>query len=137
MRRFQCATAVIAMAIATIPAPADAQTIVYRERQSGLNLPSAPRPNGFDEVRTSDGTVCRSAMGGNGAYLDFGGIGGQASDGDFDTASIYGRVVVPLGRQPKRVDCSVLYQLEIERLQMELRAARAGLESAGDNWNNQ
>ena len=43
----------------------------------------------------------------------------------------YGRVVVPIGRTPKRLDCSRLYELEVERLQMELRLLKMGLAPDG------
>ena len=112
----------------------------------GFNLPSAPLPSGFDEVRASDGTTCRSSMSGNGAYLDIGGIGGQSNQsGKFDSATVYGRVVIPLGEKPGRIDCRSLYQLEIERLKHELRLVRSGGGSgqpAGnaswqkEGWNN-
>ena len=116
--------------------PARAQTI--NNSNFGFNLPAAPRPNGFDEVRTSDGTTCRSAMGGNGAYLDVGGIGGQGDNGHFDRGSVYGRVVIPLGERPGRIDCTSLYQLEIERLKLQLQAAKAGLRGAqAGDWNNE
>lgn len=36
-------------------------------------------------------------------------------------AGVYARVVVPFGRQPERLDCGRLFNLEIERLQMELQ----------------
>jgi hypothetical protein len=116
-------------------------------RNYGFSLPNAPMPNGFDEVRAADGTTCRSSMSGNGAYLDVGGIGGQ-SDGssNFDSGTVYGRLVIPLGQKPGRVDCRSLYQLEIERLKNELRLAKSGLGAGGaqggsgnwqkEGWNN-
>lgn len=82
-------------------------------------------PQGADEVRASDGTSCRSAVGGSGAYLDVGVIGNPNRSSASN--SYYGRVVVPLGRTPKRLDCSKLYELEVERLRMELELAKAGL----------
>jgi len=117
-------------------------------RNYGFNLPSPPAQSGFDEVRASDGTTCRSSMGGNGAYLDVGGIGGQsdASSGS-DNLTVYGRLIVPLGAKPGRIDCSSLYNLEIERLKAELRIARssvaggvAGRKTEGwdkTGWNNE
>ncbi|MBA90340.1 MAG: hypothetical protein CMJ43_06625 [Phyllobacteriaceae bacterium] len=85
-------------------------------------------PQGADEVRAADGTTCRSAVSGNGAYLDVGVIGTPKSSGaGGSTASAYGRIVIPLGRSPKRLDCSQLYALEVERLKMELRLMQMGL----------
>ena len=93
----------------------------------GLQLPQVPQPNGQDEIRAADGTTCRSSMASNNAYLDMGGIGGQGADGSFDSGTVYGRLIVPLGDIPKRLDCSSLYNLEIERLRNELQLIRAGL----------
>lgn len=93
-------------------------------QNTGFSLPGVTLPQGTDEVRASDGTSCRSAVGGNGAYLDVGVIGKPSTA---DDNSYYGRVVVPLGRSPKRLDCSKLYELEVERLKLELELAKAGL----------
>lgn len=93
-------------------------------QSAGFSLPGVTLPSGTDEVRAADGTSCRSAVGGNGAYLDVGVIGKQSSR---DDNAYYGRVVVPLGKMPKRLNCSALYELEIERLKLELELAKAGL----------
>jgi hypothetical protein len=93
----------------------------------GLQLPQVPQPNGQDEIRAADGTTCRSSMASNNAYLDVGGIGGQGVDGSFDSGTVYGRMIIPLGGVPNRLDCSSLYNLEIERLKHELELTRAGL----------
>ncbi|MGQ0671513.1 MAG: hypothetical protein ACT4N2_01345 [Hyphomicrobium sp.] len=97
----------------------------------GLNLPQAPLPNGSDEIRAADGTTCKSSMAGNGSYLDVGGIGSQGVDGAFNSGSVYARLIVPLGETPKRIDCTALYSLEIQRLQNELQLVRMGLNGAG------
>jgi hypothetical protein len=93
-------------------------------QNAGFSLPGVTLPSGTDEVRAADGTSCRSAVGGNGAYLDVGVIGKQSTSND---NAYYGRVVVPLGKMPKRLNCSALYELEIERLKLELELAKAGL----------
>ncbi len=97
----------------------------------GLQLPQVPQPNGQDEIRAADGTTCRSNAASNGAYLDVGGIAGQGIDGSFDSGTVYGRLIMPLGDIPKRLDCSALYGLEIERLKHELELVRAGLNGGG------
>jgi hypothetical protein len=91
---------------------------------TGFTLPGVTLPQGTDEVRAADGTSCRSAVGGNGAYVDMGLVGKQ---GVSNNGSYYGRVVVPLGKGPKRLDCTRLYDLEVERLKLELELAKAGL----------
>lgn len=98
--------------------------------QNSVNLPSAPSVSGQDVVRGADGTTCQSAVASGGPYLDVGVLQSQ----DFyarDTAALYGRVVFPLGRRSRRVDCTQLYKLEIERMRMELELLRVGT-SFGD-----
>ncbi|MEN0002223.1 MAG: hypothetical protein AAF940_15195, partial [Pseudomonadota bacterium] len=86
-------------------------------------------PTGHDEVRAADGTTCRSAVGGSGAYLDIGIIGNPQDIGSGSSA--YGRIVIPLGfKRRNRLDCSRLYQLEVDRLATELKLMQMGL-SAG------
>jgi hypothetical protein len=89
-----------------------------------FQLPGVTLSQGTDEVRAADGTSCRSSVGGSGAYVDMGLIGkkGVSNDGSY-----YGRLVVPLGKSSKRIDCSKLYELEVERLKLELELAKAGL----------
>ena len=99
------------------------------QNESGFNLPGVTLPQGQDEVHASDGTTCRSAVSGTGAYVDLGVIrGNNQSNNDVAT---YGRVVIPIGRSPKRVDCSRLYELEVERLQLELKLLKMGLGGDG------
>jgi hypothetical protein len=94
--------------------------------QNGFDLPGVTLPQGQDEVRAADGTTCSSAISGSGAYLDVGVIKSNRvlDSGEFAT---YGRVVIPLGRTPKRLDCARLYELEVERLQMELSLLKMGV----------
>jgi len=99
------------------------------QNQTGFSLPGVALPQGQDEVRAADGTTCRSAVSGNGAYIDMGVIGGQGiASGQMAT---YGRVVIPLGRTPTRLDCAKLYALEVERLKMELQLLKMGLARGG------
>ena len=94
------AGALAVLLFAALPANADDVN-----QNSGFSLPGVTLPQGTDEVRAADGTSCRSAVGGNGAYLDVGVIGKQRTA---DDNAYYGRVVVPLGKSPKRLDCSRL-----------------------------
>ncbi|MER8413524.1 hypothetical protein NKH52_03620 [Mesorhizobium sp. M1066] len=99
------------------------------QNESGFNLPGVTLPQGQDEVHAADGTTCRSAVSGSGAYVDLGVIRGNSQSNN-DVAT-YGRVVIPIGRTPKRVDCSRLYELEVERLQLELKLLKMGLGADG------
>ena len=99
--------------------------------QFGVNLPNATLPSGSDEVRAADGTSCKSAVGGNGAYLDSGVIGSPGGNGLSESGAIYSRIVIPLGETPRRLDCGALYDLEVQRLRAELQLARMGLADHG------
>ena len=107
---------------------AAAQDNYINQNISGFNLPGVSLSQGHDEVRAADGTTCRSAVGGSGAYMDVGIIGNPEQDQSGNSSmSAYGRIVVPLGKLPKRLDCSKLYDLEVQRLELELKLAQMGL----------
>ncbi|MBZ9763965.1 hypothetical protein LB553_24210 [Mesorhizobium sp. CA8] len=110
----------------------DILNLNLNQNQTGFSLPGVTLPQGQDEVHASDGTTCRSAVSGSGAYLDLGIIRGNnnSNQANSDIAT-YGRVVIPIGRTPKRVDCSRLYELEVERLQLELKLLKMGLGADG------
>ena len=109
-------------------APALADTNYYQNNsQFGMNLPGTTLPMGQDEIRTADGTSCRSSVGGDGAYMDMGVIGSPENADTSSAAAAYGRIVIPLGRKSGRLDCNQLYGLEISRLKMELALARQGI----------
>ncbi len=113
-------------------------------------MPSSPiNSRGGDEVRARDGTSCHqgnyvgptldvgvtgthntsSANSGqpiinNYNYNDNSGGSGMAnasSNSMGGDIGVYARVVIPLGDDPNRVDCTKLYNLEIERLELELK----------------
>ena len=133
MRKVFWAPQVLTVALAAVSAcvsPALAEDVYnLNQNESGFNLPGVTLPQGQDEVHAADGTTCRSAVSGSGAYLDLGVIRGNSQSNN-DVAT-YGRVVIPIGRTPKRVDCSRLYELEVERLQLELKLLKMGLGGDG------
>lgn len=43
---------------------------------------------------------------------------------DTEDMGVYGRITIPIGA-PKRLDCSRLYDLEVERLKAEIDALRS------------
>ncbi len=126
-----CAVAALSFAATLLAGQnAGAQDNFINQNISGFNLPGVTLSQGHDEVRAADGTTCRSAVGGSGAYMDVGVIGNPEQDSNGNSSmSAYGRIVVPLGRMPKRVDCSKLYDLEVTRLELELKLAQMGLGS--------
>jgi len=118
--------------------------------QQGIYLPPAPQgPGGEDTIEASSGTRCRQSINSNKGYLDIGVAGSVRSEvptGSRDPGSVfpngvfvtindrdrealaYARVTVPLGQQPKRLDCSRIYELEIERLRQEIALLKMNAE---------
>ncbi len=97
----------------------------------GVFLPQSPiGPGGEDSIETAEGTRCRQSMNGNGAYADLGMVGNKTRRADNpaallvsqqdDYALAYARVTIPLGKRPKRLDCTRLYDMEIARLKREI-----------------
>lgn len=99
-------------------------------------LPQAPNgPGGEDSIETGSGTRCRQSINSNGAYLDMGAVGNAASQVQGDPrlffnlqpereGMAYARVTIPLGRRPKRIDCTSIYELELARLRQEIELLR-------------
>ena len=118
--------------------------------QQGIYLPSAPQgPGGEDTIESASGTRCRQSINSNKGYVDVGVAGSARSkvpmgsreagsanpNGVFVTindrdreALAYARVTIPLGNQPQRIDCSRIYELEIERLRQEIAVLRMNAE---------
>lgn len=106
---------------------------------NGLYLPSAPTGSGGeDSIETSSGTRCRQSMNSNGAYLDVGMAGTAApdtkgnaygyaySDNRSREATAYVRMTIPLGHRPERIDCSRIYELELDKLRREVELLKMG-----------
>ena len=99
-------------------------------------LPPPPvGPGGDDSITTSEGVRCSQSINSNGGYLDLGVAGGDLNtyySTDLDSrpqrAVGYARIIIPLGEAPRRLDCSRLYDLEIQRLKAEIEMLRIGLE---------
>ncbi|EKF20952.1 hypothetical protein [Nitratireductor pacificus] len=141
MRKIYCQAAVLISTPALFLFSGSAlatNNYIINQNQTGISLPGVSAPGGFDEVRASDGTTCRAAMGGSGAYVDSGVIGSGLNSGS-QSLSAYGRLVVPLGTRPTRLDCDRLYQLELRRLELEVKMLESGLgaPSAGRSTDNQ
>lgn len=118
--------------------------------QDGIFLPPAPQgPGGEDSIESPSGTRCRQSINSNKGYLDVGVAGSARSEvpnghvtpgalypsGVFVTindrdreALAYARVTIPLGKQPRRLDCSRIYELEIERLREEIALLKMNAE---------
>lgn len=120
--------AAIAISIALISAGANA-----------LSLPSLGSSNNYDEFRTSSGMVCRQSVSGT-AQLQVGGVASQDNSNDDYTGSnwnsrnydrdesgVFVQLVVPIG-VPDRIDCTTLYNIEVEKQQLELKQLKAQIE---------
>lgn len=121
----------------SLAALALAATAAAAAANPGIYLPPAPQgPGGEDTIETQGGTRCRQSINGNEGYVDFG-IAGSTASGLPDTGNAYisinerdrqalgyARVTVPLGKKPRRLDCSRIYELEIQRLRAELELLR-------------
>lgn len=107
--------------------PAASQDYIVQQQQNGFSLPGVSLPQGQDEVRAADGTTCSSSIAGSGAYFDVGVIRGNNARSATEGLATYGRFVIPLGSKAKRLDCSHLYKLEVERMRMELDLLRMGV----------
>lgn len=106
----------------------------------GVYLPPPPNgPGGEDTIETASGARCRQSMNSNGAYVDVGLTGRTSSgkgQGGFypgtnqggNEALGYARVTLPIGKQPPRLDCSRLYELEIARMKREIELLKLAVE---------
>lgn len=103
-------------------------------------MPSAPSLSisGYDEIRTTDGAVCRSSNGGNltvhGGISDSKGdngynytAGGNQNGFDNERGSYIGFAYNFGGS--KRIDCSRLAEIEIEKAELELQKLRAEIDA--------
>ncbi|MEM8651512.1 MAG: hypothetical protein AAGF54_13345 [Pseudomonadota bacterium] len=124
-RAYSIAICSIALISATSAFAQESQII--NQNISGFNLPGVSLPQGQDEVRAADGTTCRSSVAGSGAYLDLGVIGNPEQSSSANSTSAYGRIVIPLGKKPPRLDCTRLYNVEVRRLELELKLMELGL----------
>ena len=126
---FLC-TGTLSLSIAFAPVPPALADSYQNYSQFGLNLPQIAVPYGQDEVRAMDGTYCRSSVSNGGAYVDMGVVGNGGNEDVPGAGAVYGRVVLPLGRKPGRIDCTTLYDLEIQRLRLELQLTKMGLSNS-------
>ena len=120
----------LALTLIHCPALADHQGYPHSHsytNQTGIHMPPMPQNQGQDEVRSSSGLSCRSSNATSGPVMDMGVIGSGTNFAEGPNSSLYARVVIPLGERPTRLDCNALYQLELERLRLEVEMLRMGL----------
>ena len=122
-----------------------AATALPGRAQTGVYLPTSPTSYGQDEFRTADGTTCRSSMDGTkrvevGTYVS--GARTPFSNGyilptnyDMPTqgnAGVYGRFTMSLDATPDRIDCKRLFNLEMEKRELELEVMKRSLHVADE-----
>lgn len=122
-----------------LPVNALAQTVL-----NNINLPQAPQFNqGTDRIRASDGTECSRSTGPRRKYMDVGVVGGGwggqgvensypmiyqnatvAPSNNYNRAggAVYARLVINLDNieDNYQIDCNRLYELELERMKLEV-----------------
>ena len=96
-----------------------------------------PAQGARTSITTSEGVRCSQSINSNGGYLDLGVAGGDlntyyntygGTQPSNQAAVGYARVIIPLGKSPKRLDCTRLYEMEIQRLKAEVELLKIGLE---------
>ena len=102
-------------------------------------LPQAPQfQGGQDRIRAADGTECSRStaprqrfadvgmlggnMGGNGSMYNYG--SGTSQPYQQQGGAVYGRITFNLDSESYNMDCGRLYELELERLRIELEQAK-------------
>jgi hypothetical protein len=98
-----------------------------------LSMPSAPGSFQSDRFRAGD-LDCSMAIG-SATNVEFG-VVGVINNGQQITTNpasqnrdvgVYGRIIIPIGAPKGRVDCNVLYQLELEKRRMEIQKLESEL----------
>lgn len=104
-----------------------------------LSMPSAPGSFQSDRFRAGD-LDCSMAIG-SATNVEFGVVGvinnnqNQITTGPIPQnrdVGVYGRIIIPIGAPKGRVDCNVLYELELKKRAMEIQK----LESELNNLKN-
>jgi hypothetical protein len=101
-----------------------------------LAIPSAPGSYQSDRFRAGD-LDCSMAIG-SGTNVEFGVVGviSQPNNQTISTdtlnpstkdVGVYGRIIIPIGMPKGRVDCNVLYQLELDKRRMEIQKLESEL----------
>jgi hypothetical protein len=98
-----------------------------------LSMPSAPGSFQSDRFRAGD-LDCSMAIG-SATNVEFGVLGVINNNQSITTGAapqnkdigVYGRIIIPIGAPKGRVDCNVLYQLELEKRRMEIQKLQSEL----------
>lgn len=102
-----------------------------------IYIPQTQRPSGQDRIRTRDGVECSQSID-SALTFDAGAMAlppnwtngyGYNPNPQPQTPNQwnyggYARITIPLGMPPRKIDCGELYQLELQRLRLEVEYLR-------------
>lgn len=105
-------------------------------QSNGINLAIPQSPQSFQSDRIRAGDLECSAAIGSSTYVEFGVVGilnqNDPFYGGMDPAynlqqddfmrdiGVYGRITIPIGAPKERLNCNVLYKLELEKKRLEV-----------------
>jgi hypothetical protein len=110
--------------------------------QNSLNLAIPQSPQSFQQDRIRAGDIECSAAIGSSTNVEFGVVGllnqndplnnqmfvdpatGQYSNQFVRDVGVYGRINIPIGAPKERLNCNLLYKLELERRKLEVMKLR-------------
>lgn len=114
--------------------------------QNSLNLAIPQSPQSFQQDRVRAGDIECSAAIGSSTNVEFGVVGilnqqdpftnqqflvdpatGQYSNNFVRDVGVYGKITVPIGAPKERLNCNLLYKLELERRKLEVMKLRQEL----------
>jgi hypothetical protein len=116
---------------------------------SSLNLAVPTSPQSFQTDRFRAGDMdCSSAIG-SATNVEFGVVGIVNEGNQFANTlmastpadfynnqvkdiGVYGKITIPIGAPKERLNCNILYQLELERRRLEIQKLRAEIASLRD-----
>lgn len=112
---------------------------VYAVDSLNLSIPLSPGQYQNDHIR-AEGMECSMAIG-SGTNLEFGVLGIANNDNNTSIigsslnqnigkqVGVYGRLIIPIGAPKTRLDCNLLYQLELRKKRMEVMRLEQELEN--------
>lgn len=100
-----------------------------------LSMPSAPGSFQSDRFRAGD-LDCSMAIG-SGTNVEFGVVGMINNNQQITTnptpqnrdVGVYGRIIIPIGAPAGRVDCTILYELELKKRKMEIQRLQTEIDN--------
>lgn len=116
---------------------------VFAQSSLNLALPQAPQSFQSDRVRAGD-VECSAAIGSS-TNVEFGVVGilnqddpwaqyntlvdptlrmRQSNNGFMRDVGVYARITIPIGAPKERLNCNLLYKLELEKKQLEVMKLR-------------